>query len=111
MTSALAFLLAAALPLEGAQPSTAPVSVSSPDGAVRVTFQLTPAAGTESRAPRYRIDYHGRPVLVDSPLGLDFVGAVPLDRNLAVERIARASHSSTWENAFGALRRVPDSYN
>lgn len=111
MTSVLALLLAAALPLAGGQPSSAPVSVNSPDGAVRVTFLLSSATASEPRAPRYRIDYQGRPVLVDSPLGLDFAGAEPLDRDLAIERFARSSHDSTWENAFGALRRVPDSYN
>jgi alpha-glucosidase len=59
----------------------------------------------------YRVGFKGSPILTDSPLGLDFLGASPLDRDFEVVKTDRQSHDSTWENAFGAKRLIPDRYN
>ena len=47
----------------------------------------------------------------DSPLGLDFKGAPPLDHDFEIVGTDRQSHNETWQNAFGARRNVPDHYN
>ncbi|MBN2579069.1 MAG: glycoside hydrolase family 97 protein [Pirellulales bacterium] len=85
-----------------------PLSVSSPDGNLTVTFSLKSDStlfAPNNRA-HYRVDYRGNAVLADSPLGLDFIGG-PLD----IVATQRQSHDATWENRFGAKRNVPDRYN
>jgi alpha-glucosidase len=89
------------------------LAVSSPDGSL--TVSLSVKANTQPYLPGeriyYRVSYMGAPVLVDSPLGLDFLGSSPLDQDLEVIATDRQAHDSTWENPFGARRIVPDRYN
>ena len=59
----------------------------------------------------YRVIYKSAPVLVDSPLGLDFLGAAALDQDFEVVAADRRSHDATWDNPFGVKRIVPDHYN
>jgi alpha-glucosidase len=85
--------------------------VSSPNGDVRIAFSLPGGATPASGVPHYRVGYRGNPVLVDSPLGLDFVGADALDRDLEVIGTSRQSRDTSWENALGSKRLVPDRYH
>ncbi len=78
-------------------------SVASPDGNVVVTVSDT--AGL-----RYRVSFDGRPVIVDSRLGLDFAGGFSLGRASALAGARRANHDSVWENPFGQHRTVRDHY-
>ncbi|MGA2534002.1 MAG: glycoside hydrolase family 97 N-terminal domain-containing protein, partial [Candidatus Aminicenantales bacterium] len=90
-----------------------PFAVSSPDDNLTITLALE--AKTQPYLPGerayYRVTYKGAAVLNDSPLGLDFLGAAPLDQDFEVVAVDRKSNDSTWENAFGAKRTVPDHYN
>lgn len=90
-------------------PPPQPLVVSSPNGAVKITVSLH-GGTTTSGTPTYRVTYRGKPVITDSPLGLDFAGADALDRDLEVSSVARQGHDSTWENRFGAKRWIPDRY-
>ena len=60
-----------------------PLSVTSPDGNLKVEFELK--ANPQPSLPKvrayYRVSYKGIQVLKDSPLGLDFVGSPPLDHD------------------------------
>jgi len=96
-------------PLLGAEPLT----VTSPDKNVSIAFGLraNPQPYLPGERAYYSVSYKGQPVLTDSPLGLDFKGGKPLDQNLEIVGTDRQSHDSTWENAFGAKRRVRDHYN
>ncbi len=87
--------------------------LSSPDGNLTVTFEVkaNPRPYLAGARAYYRVDYRGKAILRDSPLGLDFLNAQPLDHNLEVVGTARGSHDSTWENPFGAQRIVRDHYN
>ena len=89
------------------------LSVASPDGSLVLSLATAakPRPYAEGDRLYYRVAYKGAPVLVDSPLGLDLLGAPALGRDLEVVGKAARSNDTTWENAFGALRTVPDKYN
>jgi alpha-glucosidase len=89
------------------------MSVSSPDGrlTVSLTLKTNPQPYLPGERAYYEARYDGTLILTDSPLGLDFLGAAPLDRDLAVVAVGRREERSTWDNPFGALRKVPDRYN
>ena len=109
---ALMFMAAAGSMAHSASPEES-LTVTSPDGNVRITFELksNPQPYLAGERPYYRVSYKGQPALVDSPLGLDFKGAPPLDADFEIVSTDRQSHDATWENNFGALRRVRDHYN
>jgi len=90
-----------------------PLSVASPDGNLGVEFELksNPQPYLPGERAYYRVSYKGFQVLKDSPLGMDFVGSRPLDRDFEITGSDRQSHHSTWENAFDVKRRIPDNYN
>jgi len=90
-----------------------PLELSSPNGNLMVTFELkeNPQPYLPGERAYYRVSYKGTAVLRDSPLGLDFKDASPLDRDLEVVSVDRQSHDSKWENRFGAFREVRDHYN
>ena len=78
-------------------------AVASLDGRVRVTVD-------DSDGLRYQVALDGQPVLVDSPLGLDFEGGFSLGRRANIEQAARTEHDDTWENPFGQRRTIRDHY-
>ena len=89
------------------------LTVASPDGRVVVSFALKslPQPYLPGERAYYRVSYGGAPVLTDSPLGLDFAGAAPLDHDFEIVGTDRHSHDETWTNRFGVQRDVPDHYN
>lgn len=108
----LAMFLAAAVLTAGTTSQKA-ITVSSPDGKLSVSFGLKAHTQPYLMGERayYRVSYKGKPVLIDSPLGLDLKGSDAMEKDFEVVKTERASHDSSWENAFGAKRHVPDHYN
>ncbi|MGZ5555496.1 MAG: glycoside hydrolase family 97 protein [Candidatus Aminicenantales bacterium] len=92
---------------------TRPMAVSSPDGSLTISIALAakPQPYLAGERLYYRVTYKGAPVLADSPLGLDLAGADALDHDFEVVGSEKRSNDSTWENAFGAKRTVPDKYS
>jgi alpha-glucosidase len=90
-----------------------PLTLTSPDGALAVSFQLKslPQPYLPGLRAYYSISYQGKPVLTDSPLGLDFKGGPALDQDFEITGLDRQSHDSAWENAFGPKRKIRDHYN
>jgi alpha-glucosidase len=90
-----------------------PLSVASPDGNIKVEVELkaNPQPYLPGERAYYRVSYKGAQVLKDSPLGLDFVGSRPMDRDFEISGSDRQSHRDSWENAFDVKRRIPDNYN
>ena len=84
-----------------------PLSVTSPDGNIKVEVELkaNPQPYLPGERAYYRVSYKGTQVLKDSPLGLDFVGSRPMDRDFEISGSNRQSHHGAWENAFGVKRR------
>jgi alpha-glucosidase len=97
------------------RPATAsqPLTVSSPDGRLVVSLALKalPQPYLQGERVYYAVSYQGHPVILDSPLGLDFFGARPMDTDFELIANERQAADSTWENAFGARRQVRDHYN
>src|ERR1017187_6365409 len=93
--------------------ASGPLTVTSPDGNIEMSFQLKANSQPYLSGERayYRVSYKGLQVLGDSPLGLDFRDAKALDQDFAVVGSDLQSQESTWENPLGAKRRVPDHYN
>ena len=89
------------------------LAVASPDGRLTVGLELKtlPQPYLPGERAYYRVAYKGQPVLTDSPLGLDFHGARPLDRDFEVVGTDRQSRDGSWDNPFGVKRTVPDRYN
>ena len=111
MNVVLACLVIAALPPGRGGVTSADLGVSSPNGELRIVFTLTGGTPSTRGVPRYRVSYRGKPVLSDSPLGLDFLGSDALDRDLEVVGVVRQTRDSSWENVLGAKRVVPDHFN
>lgn len=90
-----------------------PLTVTSPDGNLSVTFEIksNPQPYLPGQRAYYRVSYKRNVVLNDSPLGLDFKGQPALDRGFEVVGSQQASHDSAWSNAFGGFRNVRDHYN
>jgi hypothetical protein len=113
IVAALAGLSAAAACPPGPNAGTDTLTVASPDGSLTVSLSIASKPQPYLPGDRiyYRVAYKGTPVLEDSPLGLDFTDGPALDRDLKVVDVAKRSGDSTWENAFGARRKVRDRYN
>ena len=90
-----------------------PLTVTSPDGNLSGSFELkaNPQPYLPGERAYYRVAYKGNPILVDSPLGLDFKDAGPLDQDFEIVATDRRAADNTWENRLGARRRIPDRYN
>ena len=93
--------------------ASTPLTVTSPDGNLTASIEVksNPQPYLPGRRLYYKIVYHGAAILRDSPLGLDFIGAPPLDHDFQITNSTHNSHDETWEDAFGARRVVPDHYN
>src|SRR5438552_3567952 len=91
----------------------AQVTVKSPDGRLILTFSLKslPAPYAPGVRPYYQVSFEGRALLADSPLGLRFDGAAPLDRDLAVTGVTPESRDASWEDPINDNRTVRDHYN
>jgi hypothetical protein len=63
--------------LSGSSGAAKPLSVSSPDGNLTLSFALkaNPQPYLPGERAYYRVSYKHTPILTDSPLGLDFYGA------------------------------------
>ena len=90
-----------------------PLSVRSPDGRLAVFFELksNPQPYLAGVRAYYRVTYMGKTLLKDSPLGLDFLGAPPLESGLVLMGSNREAHDSVWTDEFGTEREVRDHYN
>jgi alpha-glucosidase len=90
-----------------------PLTVTSPNGALAVSFELksNPQPYLPGERAYYRVSFEGNPILVDSPLGLDFKDDAPLDQDFEITATDRRAADNTWENKLGARRRIPDRYN
>jgi alpha-glucosidase len=98
---ALGALCAAALLIASAASGLAAVRIESPDGKVAVEFLLQ-SNGT----PAYKIEFHGKPIVLESRLGLlpDFTDG------FEVEKTSEDSHHGEWTQVFGERRNIPDNY-
>ncbi|MBC8097465.1 MAG: glycoside hydrolase family 97 N-terminal domain-containing protein [Akkermansiaceae bacterium] len=84
--------------------SSGQASVKSPDGTIELTIH---GHGPLS----YSIAVDGKPVLIDSRLGLKFKDGQTLGANARLARVERKKSDSTWENQLGKRRSVRDHHH
>lgn len=96
----LAFLVSAGISLEAL--AATPLAVKSPDGNVVVRFTLQ-----RDDAPAYEIDYLGKPIVLESRLGLE----PGFTNGFQIVSTSVNAHEGQWTNAFGERRIVPDNYH
>ena len=87
---------------QGAEES---IDVSSPDGAITVTFMVS------GGVPYYQVSRSGRDVIKASKLGFAFKDAAPLDRNLAVVGQQQSSFDEIWVQPWGEVKDIRNHYN
>ena len=82
-----------------------PETLDSPDGDLRVTFQLN-----EQGRPTFAVTYRQTPVATGI-LGLEFAGSGPLAENLRVVETRRRSRDSTYAIAVGKASSARDQHH
>ena len=85
-----------------------PLTVASPDGAVVVRFSVRPDGGRQ--VPAYSVAYRGKPILLDSSLGLTLENAGRFGEGFDVEDIQEDSHSRSWKPLYGERSTIPENY-
>jgi alpha-glucosidase len=87
--------------------------VASPDGNLTIALELktNPQPYLPGSRAYYHVSYKGKPILIDSPLGLDFFKGKALDQDFEVVNTSREAHDSVWQNHFGSKLEVRDHFN
>lgn len=97
------FLIAIAIFSSAASANS--VSVSSPDGQIRFSFN------DDKGYAQYTVHYNNVLVIRPSRLGFGFQHAKPLYRHLALSEVSRNSVNITWEQPWGEQRVIRDHHN
>ncbi|HUY14304.1 MAG TPA: glycoside hydrolase family 97 protein [Terriglobia bacterium] len=91
----------------------AALTVTSPDGNLTLSFQLKSngAPYKPGVRPYYSVTYKKAGILADSPLGLNFLGAAPLETNLTITGTSLSTQDEFWQNPFGPAQNIRDHYH
>ena len=82
------------------------LELCSPDGRVAVAFSVGDGGGLS-----YGVSYRGKPLLVESRLGLALEDAPALAEGFRVLNTERATHDETWHPVYGERSEIRDHYN
>ena len=91
-------LLVASLPLQA-------LEVASPDGSIRVSFEL------QGTVPTYSVSYQGKAVILPSRLGYDLDGTSDLLDGFSLIGEERTTFDETWTPVWGENREIRNHYN
>lgn len=100
------FILTAAALLSASASLGATEVLTSPDGRLQLSFDLT-ADGT----PTYKMDYNNKPVIATSRLGLELKNQKSLLGGFKMERVSRSSFDETWQPVWGEQSSIRNHYN
>lgn len=100
------FILTAAALLSASASLGATEVLTSPDGRLQLSFDLT-ADGT----PTYKMDYNNKPVIATSRLGLELKNQKSLLDGFKMERVSRLSFDETWQPVWGEQSSIRNHYN
>lgn len=81
-------------------------SVSSPDGLVTITFDLT-----EHGSPQWAVNFDGEEILRPSTLGFELKDAAPMLSGFRIDSITRAQADQTWQPVWGENSIIRDNYH
>lgn len=85
--------------------SAGPAAVESPDGSVRVTFDL------DEGRPKYRVERFGRELVRPSAMGFVLKGAAPLAGPFEIGSVRTRAFDETWVQPWGEKREIRNRYN
>jgi len=85
---------------------TLPTSVTSPNGAIEITFQLS-----ENGAPNYLVFKDGKKIIDTSFISFDFKDAASLKENLELLASKTVEFDEIWEMPWGEQKSVRNHYN
>ena len=88
--------------------NSSPATVTSPNGQITLAFSRTTAP---QMASRYSVKFHGKPLIVESKLGLDLVGQPPLGPGMQQTGEQAESADETYTLPVGKTREVRNHYN
>ena len=91
-------LLFATLPLQASE-------ISSPDGSIRVNFEL------QGTVPTYSVTYQGKPIILPSRLGYDLDKKADLLDGFTLLNEERSTFDETWTPVWGENREIRNHYN
>ena len=100
------FILTAAALLSASASLGATEVLTSPDGRLQLSFDLT-ADGT----PTYKMDYNNKPVIATSRLGLELKNQKSLLDGFKMERVSRSSFDETWQPVWGEQSSIRNHYH
>lgn len=100
------FILTAAALLSASASLGATEMLTSPDGRLQLSFDLT-TDGT----PTYKMDYNNKPVIATSRLGLELKNQKSLLDGFKMERVSRSSFDETWQPVWGEQSSIRNHYN
>lgn len=93
------------VPALAAQDDLSTILLDSPNGDVRITFNLDPA-----RRPSFTLEFRGRPVAA-ATLGLDFLEGGPLQSGLEIVATRRSTHDETYTIPVGKTSSARDHHH
>ncbi len=91
-------LLVATLPIQASE-------VSSPDGSIRVNFEL------QGTVPTYSVTYQGKPIILPSRLGYDLDKKADLLDGFTLLGEERSTFDETWTPVWGENHEIRNHYN
>ncbi len=80
--------------------------LQSPNGKTALSFELRDRGGL-----RYGVSYCGKPILIESRLGIIFQDAPPLEEGFQIIERKKSHHDQTWKPAYGERNEIRDRYN
>lgn len=100
------FILTAAALLSASASLGATEVLTSPDGRLQLSFDLT-----NDGTPTYKMDYNNKPVIATSRLGLELKNQKSLLDGFKMERVSRSSFDETWQPVWGEQLSIRNHYN
>ena len=95
------FIVAAIVFASAASYTFAASQITSPDGNVIVRFSLQ-----SDGSPTYRIEYFGKPIVLESRLGLE----PDFTNGFQIKKTSSSRHRGDWSTKFGERSKIPDNY-
>lgn len=81
-----------------------PIKLSSPNGLISYNFRL------KNNTPVYSVSFRSKPIIIDSDLGLSFLGEVDFKSNLAISKPLFRNAEESYDLIVGKTKSVHDSY-
>lgn len=87
-------------------PAFAAETLTSPDGSIKLTFDLT-----KTGQPEYSVDYHGKAIVLPSTLGFEIKDEAPLTSGFKQGKTVFTSVDEKWAPVWGENDSITNSYN